>query len=221
MVLRLRWADAEIVHAARGSDALEKLRADGADIVLLDLGLPDKDGKEVIVEMRRFSDAPIIVLTARAQEIEIVRSLESGADDYIVKPFSSTELLARIGAVLRRAQLLPGNEPPFVCPGLSMDFSSREILRHRKPVKLTPLEYSLLYHLVKNSGKVLSHKTLLAKVWGREYIEEIEYLKVHMQRLRAKLEDDPHNPTLIVTERGVGYRFVEPCPAQVPAQVPA
>ena len=216
-LLRLRWEDAEIIAAQHGYEALEKLQNGQFDLVLLDLGLPDIDGQQVIKEVRKTRDIPIVVLTARGQELEIVRSLEAGADDYVTKPFSHAELLARIRAVMRRSQAMPASEgPPFVRPGFSMDFGAREVLRHGKAVRLTPQEYSLLYHLVKNAGRVVPHKTLLAKVWGREYAEEVDYLKVHVQRLRAKLEDDPQNPKLILTERGIGYRLADEVPARTP-----
>jgi len=210
MCFNLSWPDATVLVADDGRTGLKMFETETPDVVILDLGLPDMDGLEVCREIRRSSDTPIIMLTARGQEAEKVRGLESGADDYVTKPFSYIELLARIKAVLRRSQaVLPRTaELPFVSGGLTLDFVNREVKRGGETQKLTPIEYRLLYHLIKNRGNVLPYRTLLAKVWGREYVDDTDYLKVHIQHLRKKLGDDVGEPHIIVTERGVGYKFV-------------
>ena len=198
----------EIVAASDGEEALAAMEREQIALVLLDVGLPDMSGFQVLQQIRLFSDVPVIMLTVHDDELSKVRGLELGADDYITKPFSHLELLARVRAVLRRTQTLPlAHEKPFVSGDLSVDFARREVTRRGEPVPLTTTEYHLLYHLVRNAGQVLPHEMLLARVWGREYTDEINYLKVYISRLRAKLEDDPPNPQHILTERGVGYWF--------------
>jgi len=198
----------EVVAASDGEEALAAVEREQPALVLLDVGLPDMDGFQVLQQIRLFSDVPVVMLTVHDDELSKVRGLELGADDYITKPFSHLELLARVRAVLRRTQTLPlVHEEPFVSGDLSMDFARREVTRRGEPVPLTATEYRLLYHLVRNAGQVLTHETLLARVWGREYTDEINYLKVHISRLRAKLEDDPRNPQHILTEHRVGYWF--------------
>jgi len=152
----------------------------------------------------------VITLTARHEELDKVRGLEMGADDYITKSFSHIDLLARVRAVLRRTGLqVPINEgPPFSDGVLRIDYQSRDVSIRGDRIKLTPIEYGLLYHLTRNRNRVLTFRTLLAKVWGREYVEESDYLKVHIQHLRRKLGDDPQSDPMIVNERGVGYKFV-------------
>ncbi len=198
----------EVVAASDGEEALATLEREQPALVLLDVGLPDMDGFQVLQQIRFFSDVPVIMLTVHDDELSKVHGLELGADDYITKPFSHLELLARVRAVLRRAQTLPlAHEQPFVSDDLSVDFARREVTRRGESVPLTATEYRLLYHLVRNAGQVLTHETLLARVWGREYTDEINYLKVYVSRLRAKLEDDPRNPQHILTEHRVGYWF--------------
>jgi len=198
----------QVVAASDGEEALAVLEREQPALILLDVGLPDMSGFQVLQQIRLFSDVPVIMLTVHDDELSKVRGLELGADDYITKPFSHLELLARVRAVLRRSQTLPlAHEQPFVSNDLSVDFARREVARRGEPVSLTTIEYRLLYHLVRNAGQVLTHETLLARVWGREYTDEINYLKVYISRLRAKLEDDPRNPRHILTERGVGYWF--------------
>ena len=212
LTFTLRWPDAEVLHAATGAQGIEFARAESPGIITLDIGLPDMDGFQVCDQVRRFSDVPITMLTARHDEVDKVRGLELGADDYITKPFSHLELLARARAVLRRSESqVPAAEgPPFVAGPLRIDYASREVTIEGKPVKLTPIEYGILYHLSRNENRVLTFRTLLAKVWGREYVDEVDYLKVHIQHLRRKLGDDPENQPMIVNERGVGYKFVRP-----------
>jgi DNA-binding response OmpR family regulator len=207
----LRWPEADVLSAANGEDGLALAESESPDLVLLDILLPDMDGFQICQEIRRFSDVPIVMLTAREAEVDKVRGLEMGADDYITKPFSHLELLARVRAVLRRYQSqLPAVGEVFESGDLRIDYASRLVTVKDETVRLTPTEYSLLYHLTRNAGRILPHHTLLAKVWGREYTEEIDYLKVYIRRLRQKLEGDPETVGRIVSERGVGYKFVAP-----------
>ncbi len=212
LTFALRWPDAEVLHAPTGAEGVEIARRDAPTLIILDIGLPDGDGFGVCERIRRFSDVPIIMLTARHDEVDKVRGLELGADDYITKPFSHIELLARVRAVLRRSESqAPAAEgAPFEAGALRIDYESREVTVGGELVKLTPIEYGILYHLSRNENRVLSFRTLLAKVWGREYVDEVDYLKVHIQHLRRKLGDDPGGRTMIVNERGVGYKFVHP-----------
>jgi two-component system KDP operon response regulator KdpE len=211
LTFTMQWHDCQVVTANAGQPGLDMVETEHPDVVLLDIVLPDMDGYEVCRQIRAFSDVPIIMLTARDAEIDKVRGLETGADDYVTKPFSHLELLARVRAVLRRAAMpLPTSSvPDFSMGRLTINFARREATVDGKPANLTPTEYTLLYHLVRNAGQVLPHTTLLAKVWGHEYTEEVDYLKVYIRRLREKIEEDPQNPRLILTERGVGYRFVK------------
>ena len=211
LCFNLRWPDAEVIAAATGQEALAAIEGQAPDLVLLDIMLPDIDGFQVCEEVRRFSDVPIIMLTARDAEVERVRGLEMGADDYITKPFSHLELLARSRAVLRRYQ----NQPPavgetFEAGNFKMDYGTRRVTVGDKQVKLTPIEYGLIYHLTRNAGRVMPHRTLLAKVWGREYTSELDYLKVYIRRLRNKLCEEMDATISIESERGVGYRLVSP-----------
>ena len=207
----LRWPEAEVVLTDTGEEGLSLATAQPHDVIILDVGLPGMDGYETLRRLRGITEAPVIMLTARDGEVSKVKGLEWGADDFITKPFSHIELVARVRAVLRRtAATSPDqsrdiylNEPA----GLGIDFDSRTVTRHGQTVNLAPLEYSLLYHLSNNEGRVMTHKTLLTKVWGQEYSQEVGYLKVYIRRLRTKLKDDPKNPELIHTERGVGYIY--------------
>jgi len=209
--LNFQEPDWEVLTASGGGRALELVAQEGPDIVLLDVAMPEMDGFEVLREIRRFSDVPVIMVTVREDEVDKVRGLELGADDYITKPFGHLELLARIRAVLRRAQSWPlVYEEPFTCDDLRVDFATREVTVAGKPLSLTNIEYNLLYHLVRNAGRVLTHEMLLTRVWGREYVDEIDYLRVYIGRLRSKLEPDPARPRYIFTERGLGYRFRKP-----------
>ena len=207
--MQLQWQGAEIVTATDGEQALDVFFDQQPDVVLLDVGLPRLDGFAVLRRVREVSDTPVLMLTARGEELDKVRGLEIGADDYVTKPFSPLELLARIKAVLRRAELPPPVRatPSFIAGDLAINFDSREVTRRGEVIPLTALEYRLLYHLVRNAGHVLSREALLARVWGDEYRDQSDYLKVYVSRLRSKLEDDPDSPRYILTERGLGYRF--------------
>jgi DNA-binding response OmpR family regulator len=207
--LSLQWRDVEVLRAANGADALAVIERERPDLVLLDIGLPDLDGYHVLKEIRAFSDVPVVMLTARDERMDKVKGLEIGADDYVTKPFDHLELLARIKAVLRRAQMpVPvSRAPSFRAGDLEVDFAAQEARLRGERLDLTPTEYKLLFHLVRNAGHVLPHGTLLAKVWGREYVDEVDYVRVYIRRLREKLGDDPERPRFIRTERGLGYRF--------------
>jgi two-component system, OmpR family, KDP operon response regulator KdpE len=208
----LQWRDIEVLGAGDGESALRLVEEEHPDIVLLDVGLPDMDGFEVLRQLRAFSDVAVVMLTARDDAIDKVKGLELGADDYVTKPFNHLELSARIRAVLRRLDM-PGpasRAPSFRAGELEVDFAAQEARLRGERLDLTPTEYKLLYHLVRNAGHVLQHGTLLAKVWGREYVDEVDYLRVYIRRLRDKLGDDAEEPRYIRTERGLGYRFIAP-----------
>jgi two-component system KDP operon response regulator KdpE len=199
----------EIAEAKTGEEALEWLRKQPPDLVLLDMNMPGMGGVEACREIRRASDAPIIMLTVRNAERDKVAALDAGADDYVVKPFGIEELLARIRAALRR--YAPGDAlPPFVSKDLSIDFEARKVSVRDRDVHLTPKEYEVLRHLVANQGKPLTHRRLLQAVWGPDYGEETESLRVVINQLRKKLEADPARPRYILTEPWVGYRFQPP-----------
>ena len=208
---QLQWHDAYVIAAADGEAGVRAFYDHQPDVVLLDVVLPGKNGFEVLREIRLVSDVPVIMLTGRGQETDQVRGLELGADDYVVKPFSHMALIARIKAVLRRAELPTPIRaiPDFVCGDLAMDFENRRVTLKGAAVKLTPVEYKLLYHLVRNAGRVMTHDALLQRVWGEDYGATTDYLKVFVSRLRAKI-DPEDGASFIETERGLGYRFVNP-----------
>jgi two-component system KDP operon response regulator KdpE len=210
----LQWREVEVLGAAEGETALDLVERESPDLVLLDIGLPDRDGFDVLRELRTFSDVPVVMLTARDDAMDKVKGLELGADDYVTKPFNHLELMARVRAVLRRHDMpAPASRAPSFRSGdLEVDFSRQEVRLRGERVELTPTEYKLLYHLVRNAGHVLQHGTLLAKVWGREYVDETDYVRVYIRRLRDKLGDDPEHPRYIQTERRLGYRFLVPPP---------
>jgi two-component system, OmpR family, KDP operon response regulator KdpE len=198
-----------ITEARSGEEALERLRETRPDLILLDVNMPGMGGFEACKEIRDISDAPIIMLTVRDVEKDKVRALDAGADDYVVKPFSMDELLARIRAALRRAS--PSEAmPPFESRDLEIDFERRKVVARGKPVRLTPKEFELLRFLIANEGKPLTHRRLLQAVWGPDYGDETEYLRVFVNQLRKKIEPDPRRPRYIHTEPWVGYRFEIP-----------
>jgi DNA-binding response OmpR family regulator len=218
--MQLQWQSAEVVTAEDGEQGLDVFFEQTPDVVLLDVGLPRLDGFEVLRRIREVSDTPVLMLTARGEELDKVRGLEIGADDYVTKPFSPLELLARIKAVLRRAELPPPVRatPSLVTGDLAINFDSHEVTKRGVVVPLTALEYRLLYHLVRNAGHVLPREALLARVWGDEYRDQSDYLKVYISRLRGKLEDDPDHPRYILTERRLGYRFARAVGTTPPAR---
>jgi DNA-binding response OmpR family regulator len=221
--LQFQWQDATVHHASDGEAGLTAFFDLSPDVTLLDVNMPHMSGFEVLQRIREVSDAPVLMLTARGDEMSKVRGLELGADDYLVKPFSHLELFARIKAVLRRAELpAPINAAPsFVSGDVAINFDSREVSVGGHPVKLTPTEYKLLYQLVRNAGRVLPFDMLLSKVWGDEYRGDMDYLKTYISRLRKKLGDDPENPRYIITERSVGYRFLRLPPSPSASATPS
>ncbi len=205
----VQWRETEIIGADSGELGLDLIEQEHPDVVLLDIAMPGMDGFATLRRIREFSDVPVIMLTARDEVLDKVKGLELGADDYVTKPFDHLELLARVKALLRRLDMPQpvSRAPSFRSGDLTVDFAAQEVRIGEEPVPLTATEFKLLYHLVRNAGHVLRHETLLAKVWGREYVDEIDYLRVYIRRLRRKLEADPEHPRHIITERGVGYRF--------------
>jgi len=202
------WPDSIIVSVSQGKKGIELVETESPDLVLLDIGLPDMDGFEVLRRIRFFSSVPTIIETVEDQEVDCIRGLELGADDYITKPFSYMELLARVKAVLRRSQLVEfkGGEANFVSGNLTINFTTREVRLGDEVIKLTPTEYRLLYLLVRNKGQVVTQRKLMQQVWGEDYIENTDYLRAYIRRLRDKLQDNP--PQMILTEHGLGYRFI-------------
>jgi DNA-binding response OmpR family regulator len=209
LCFQLRWSGTTVLSASEGAKGVDLVEAENPDVVILDIGLPDMDGFQVLQEIRRFSQAPVIMLTVRSEDTDIAKGLELGADDYITKPFSHIELIARVQAVLRRAQGLPvAEERPFISGRIFVDFASNEVRVDGQPVKLTSTEVKLLHHLIRNEGRLLSHENLLTRVWGEEYRDARDLLRVHIQHLRQKLGDNVESPRIIVTEHGLGYKFV-------------
>lgn len=203
----LTAAGCTVTVAPDGSTAISAVVAQDPDVVLLDLGLPDMDGKDVIRVIRETSQIPVIVISARHQESEKIAALDEGADDYVNKPFEIGELMARIRAATRRLQLQTSSVAVFEGGMLRIDFARREVELMGEPIKLSPKEYLLLHALARNAGKVVTHKRLLAAGWG-DAASDLQYLRVYMGLLRQKLEADPSAPDLIVTEPGVGYRLI-------------
>lgn len=198
-----------LYEAAMGKDGLTEAQARNPDLILLDLGLPDLEGGEVIRQIREWTATPIIVLSARDQEQVKVAALDLGADDYVTKPFGVDELLARIRAALRHASRPAGDvgEPVFTLGDLKVDLGRRQVFVSGKEIHLTPIEYKLLTTLIRYAGKVMTHRQLLKEVWGPLHVEEGHYLRVYMRQLRNKLEKNPAHPRYLVTELGVGYRL--------------
>ena len=201
----------QVLEAGNGLEAIKRVREDLPDLVLLDVMMPEMDGFEALREIRQFSSVPVIMLTVKGDEDDKVRGLELGADDYVTKPFGPRELSSRIKAVLRRAEIPTPAEQSIVHVDdrLQIDFNLRQVIVDGQVIKLRPTEYRLLYHLVNNAGWTMPHETLLAKVWGHEYRDETHYLRLYITYLRQKIEKDPSNPQYILTERGIGYRFVD------------
>jgi len=209
--LNLEQDGYEVVEAYNGSQAMEKLRTTLPDLVLLVVMMPDTDGFTVLKMIRQIGATPVIMLTAKGEEDDKIKGLELGADDYVTKPFSPRELTSRIKAVLRRGDFNRDEESGkiIVDDRLTIDFDRHEVWVESELVQLRPTEYRLLYHLVQNAGWVLTHDQILNKVWGYEYENEPHYVRLYINYLRKKLEVDPADPQYILTERGVGYRFVD------------
>lgn len=210
IALSLQLRDLDIVSAPNGESGLQLLAEQAPDLVLLDVTMPGLSGFEVLREIRRQSDVPVILLTGRDQELERVRGLESGADDYVTKPFGHQELVARIRAVMRRStSRAPVRQEPSIQTGdLSIHFENQEVTRGGRPVRLSPVEYRLLEILARNAGRIVPTNLLFERIWGESRPVEDDYVKVYINRLRRKVEADPRRPRYILTERGYGYRLV-------------
>jgi two-component system KDP operon response regulator KdpE len=212
----LKAGSYETLAAVDGAEALQVFERESPDLVLLDITMPKMDGFDVCRRLREWSKIPIIMLSARGDEMDKVKCLDLGADDYLTKPFGVDELLARVRAVLRRTE--PARTQPtkscFTCEGIDINFADRRVTVSGREVALTPTEYKLLQELVLNANKVLTHSMLLGKVWGPEYGSEKEYLRVFISRLRKELEPDPINPRYLLTIPGVGYQFKAPTAAK-------
>ncbi|MGE6780956.1 response regulator [Ensifer adhaerens] len=204
----LSAAGYDVREAMTGAEALKAAATMAPDVVILDLGLPDMDGKEVIANLRGWSQVPIIILSARDRESEKIAALDLGADDYIEKPFGIGELTARIRAALRHRVQMEGGQTQLSADGVAIDTIKRVVTKDGEPVRLTPKEYDLLVMLAHHAGRVVTHKTLLTSVWGVAHGEDLHYLRVFIGQLRGKIERDPADPRIIRTEPGVGYRFV-------------
>jgi DNA-binding response OmpR family regulator len=211
VVLRLQWQDATVIQAVDGEDGLRAFFESDPDFVILDIAMPGRSGLEVLQHIRRVSDVPVLMLTAHGEESSQLRGFERGADDYVAKPFSPLALIARIKAILRRMDMQPPTRalPKFEAGDLVVDFQNHRVTVRGRPVNLPPVEYRLLYHLVRNEGRLMSREALIGRIWGDEYGHTSSHLKMFVSRLRAKIEL-PDGPRYIETERGLGYRFVRP-----------
>lgn len=200
----------EILTASGGQEALKLLFANKPDLVLLDVVMPGMDGWQVCKRIREVSDIPIVMLTGKHKsEEDIVMGLEYGADDYLLKPIGNKELAARVRAVLRRAEMMPKTEKKVVFNDdyLNIDVTERKVMVNGERIKLTPIEFSLLAQLLENAGRILTHRQILEKVWGWEYIDDVDYVRIYISHLRQKIEPKPNQPKYIMTESGVGYFF--------------
>jgi two-component system KDP operon response regulator KdpE len=197
----------KVVQAASGEEGLLRAAMDRPELVILDLGLPDADGIDILQKLRKAVKVPVVILSVRNAEEDIIRSLDNGADDYVTKPFRTGELIARVRAALRHRDSAPV-EPVFSTGSLEVDLDARTVRKKGDLLKLTATEYSLLALFVRNAGRVLTHRYILEQVWGPVHAEETQYSRVYVAQLRKKLEDDPSNPKLILTESGIGYRLV-------------
>jgi len=210
VAMNLELEGFRVIRAANGSEALEKASKEHPDLVLLDIMMPEMDGFETLEGLRETSSVPVIFLTAKSEEVDRIKGLDLGADDYITKPFSPRELVSRIRAVLRRTEPAAVSSSEIVVDNeLRVNFDQRKVIVRGQEVRLRPTEYRLLYQLVTNAGKLLTHELLLSRVWGAEYRDEDQYVRLYITYLRQKIERDPKNPKYILSERGLGYRFKE------------
>jgi len=209
LAFQIRWPEAKLVSTQFGERGIELVETENPDVVILDLGLADISGFEVLKQLRLFSAVPIIILTVRSDEADIVKGLEWGADDYMVKPFRQMELLARIKALTRRRGPL-AEETPLVCGQLHFNPATRQLFYGEKEISLTPNEGHILRALIENAGRPVTHSELAEAVWGADYPDTAANLKVHIRRLREKLEADPSHPQLILTKAGIGYVLAKP-----------
>ena len=206
----LRACGYEVLEAATGREAIQIIAASAPDVVVLDLGLPDMDGKEVLREARAFSSIPIIILSARDRETEKISALDLGADDYVEKPFGIGELLARLRTALRHSGQGASETAIIESAGLCIDFGNHLVTKSGARVKLTPKEFDVLAMLARHAGRLLTHRQILAAVWGQAHQDDAQYLRVVVGKIRSKIEDEASNPKLILTEPGIGYRFAKP-----------
>ena len=209
LAFQIRWPEVQLVSTNLGHAGVEMVEKEKPDIVILDLGLPDFSGFDVLKEIRTFSMVPIIILTVRGEESDIVKGLEWGADDYMVKPFRQLELLSRIKALTRRAGR-PSEERQLVHGGLTFDPATRQLFNGQKEIDITRAESYVLHHLMRNAGRVVTYSDLAEAVWGENYPDAANALKIYILRLRQKLEEDPGQPRLILTKSGVGYQLAKP-----------
>ena len=208
--MNLELENHQVIEAGNGLQALDVVRTQLPDLILLDVMMPELDGFETLRILREFSDVPVIILTAKGEESDKVTGLELGADDYITKPFGTRELSSRIKNIFRRLEKPTADEAVIrIDERLSVDYNRREAIVNGEPIKLRPTEFRLLYHLIRNAGWTVPHDQLLQKVWGYEYRDEAHYVRLYVNYLREKIEEDPSDPKYIITERGVGYRFVD------------
>jgi two-component system response regulator VicR len=207
--LQMNWPDAELLYTHLGEQGIELLQSESPDVIILDLGLPDISGFEVLKRIRLVSDVPILILTVRSDEVDIVRGLEWGADDYVIKPFRQMELLSRIKLVSRR-RVSAEEGMPLVCGQLQLDPATGQFFYSGREIKLTPTEGSIMHHLMRNAGRVVTHSGLAEAVWGVDYPDAADSLRVHVRRLRTKLESDPSDPKIILTRAGIGYLLARP-----------
>lgn len=205
--ITLQSNDFAVISVATAKEGIMQVAQHPPDMVLLDLGLPDGNGHEVLKHLREWYSKPILIISVQSDEHDIVKALDNGANDYVIKPFRTGELLARVRTALRNSTIVE-NKTKVDFAELSIDFVSRSVRKNGQAVKLTATEYALLSLLARNEGKVLTHNYLLTQIWGHSYREQSQYLRVFVGQLRKKIEDDPNRPTLIITESGVGYRFI-------------
>jgi two-component system KDP operon response regulator KdpE len=209
LAFQIRWPEAKLISTQQGEKGIDLAESEKPDIVILDLGLPDINGFDVLKQIRMFSDIPILILTARSEESDIVKGLEWGADDYMIKPFRQLELLSRIKALTRRRNNSDSESPLSIGP-LSFNPSTGQVHFSNNEISLTPTEGRILNHLMRNAGQVVTHSSLADAVWGEDYPGAVDSLKVYIRRLREKLESDPQQPQLILTKAGVGYLMIKP-----------
>lgn len=209
LAFEIRWPGVTLVNTHLGNKGIELAESENPDVIILDLGLPDTSGFDVLKEIRTFSDIPIMILTVRGEESDVVKGLEWGADDYMVKPFRQLELLSRIKALTRRSTNI-NRETNIILGNLSFNPSVRQLFRGNKEIMLTRTEGTILYQMMKNAGQVVSHTGLAEAVWGDDYPDAVDSLRVYIRRLREKIETDPDHPVLILTKTGIGYMLAKP-----------
>ena len=212
LAFEFRWPESILLSTDKGIEGAELVEKESPNVVILDLGLPDIDGIEVLREIRQFSNVPVIILTARTEDSAVVRGLELGADDYVTKPFDSMVLLARVKSVLGRTEMpqLRGTQSRVSAVGLVIDLAAKQVTVNGTPVALTATEWTLLSELMRNEGRVVTQERLAERLWGESTLEISSTIRSYVARLRIKLGDNPQSPKIILTERGTGYRFVRP-----------